>query len=269
MFTALDHWLFLKINHDSSSSFLDRWMPVITDFHLTPLFLGIVVPLFLGYIVYRERERGLFFILALVFAMGMSDIVTYHLIKQVVKRGRPETTDLRPILRVPSHSGYSFPSNHAANVFALAAFTGFVFFRLGAILAVIALLVAVSRIYVGVHFPSDVFAGGLIGAVIATLCWKAFELVEESIQQRTLRREELEADQRRNGGVIQNGELKKVWTNSKGVVTGDVKPSDFAGTGRKKKKEATIILEAIDLAAPEEIAIGDLGDLDDTQQIKK
>jgi undecaprenyl-diphosphatase len=271
MFNSIDHWLFLKINHGASSSFLDRWMPIITDFHQTPIFLALLLPLFIGYIIHRERERGVFFLLGLVVAVGLSDFVTYRAIKVFVKRDRPEMTDLRPIVRVPSHSGHSFPSNHAANVTALATFTGFIFYRLGAMLSVFAVLVMLSRIYVGVHFPSDVLVGGIVGALIATVSWKLFEFIEDVFDQRTLEREEAAAHTRREGkgALVSNAELKRVWANSKGVVSGEVKASDFEGGPRKKKRESSIILEAIDRAAPEEIAIGDLGDLEETEKIKK
>ena len=271
MLTALDHLIFTKINYGMSSAFLDRWMPVITDFHQTPVFLGLLLPLMIGYVVATYKVRGVFFVLATVCVVGVSDLVTYRLVKQNVQRERPEKTDLRPILRVPSHSGHSFPSNHAANVFALAVFAGNLMFRLGTVLCVFAFVVALSRVYVGVHFPSDVFGGALIGSLVAMVSWHVYAFIEDRVDQWILEKEEAESDARREGsGIVYDGGVKRVWANSKGVVTGEVKETDFVGkSGRKKKREEAIILESNDRAAPTEIAIGDLGGLEESEKIKK
>lgn len=61
----------------------------------------------------------------------------------------------------------SFPSDHASSAFALAVTTCFFMPRLGVALLVMAALVAFGRVFVGVHYPLDVFAGALIGAAWA------------------------------------------------------------------------------------------------------
>ena len=64
-------------------------------------------------------------------------------------------------------NSFSFPSSHATNITASMLFLGLVYRRWLAPLLAVALLVSFSRIYIGVHWPSDVLAGMALGAAIA------------------------------------------------------------------------------------------------------
>jgi undecaprenyl-diphosphatase len=76
--------------------------------------------------------------------------------------------DVRPLV---SESWYSsFPSGHATLFFALATAIYFYDKRAGAIYFVVAVLIAISRVVVGVHYPGDVIAGALIGVIVAAIC---------------------------------------------------------------------------------------------------
>jgi undecaprenyl-diphosphatase len=59
------------------------------------------------------------------------------------------------------------PSNHAANMFAFATTLSFFYKRYKTFLFILASLIAFSRVYVGVHFPGDIFFGALIGYIIS------------------------------------------------------------------------------------------------------
>lgn len=85
-----------------------------------------------------------------------------YLIKLAVRRPRPELPGLPPL--TPTVSGLSFPSAHATTSFAACrAFSGLV---PGSLLYGGAGLFALSRPYLGIHYPSDVLAGALIGTVV-------------------------------------------------------------------------------------------------------
>jgi undecaprenyl-diphosphatase len=87
-------------------------------------------------------------------------------INHVVKRTRPEFALHLPAL-IPHANDYGFPSDHATAVGACAAGLWLVNRWLAGIATLLALILAFSRVYVGVHYPGDVAAGLALGAVVA------------------------------------------------------------------------------------------------------
>lgn len=88
-----------------------------------------------------------------------------QVIKFAVRRRRPDLPGLRPL--TPTVTKLSFPSAHATTSFAAArAYTGLVPARL---LYASAAAMAASRPYLGVHYPSDVIAGAVLGTAVAEL----------------------------------------------------------------------------------------------------
>ena len=88
------------------------------------------------------------------------------LLKDVFDRARPPVADpgLDPVGLVPASA--SFPSGHATSAFAAAVAVALIYPRLGRPLLVLAAVVAVSRVYLGVHYVLDVAAGALLGIAI-------------------------------------------------------------------------------------------------------
>lgn len=99
--------------------------------------------------------------------VGLSDFVSYRVIKSTAERNRPEQAGIPVVLRTTHHSGSSFPSNHAANAFAAASILAVALPGSSMLVFFVAFLIAYSRVYVGVHFPADVLAGALLGMAIA------------------------------------------------------------------------------------------------------
>jgi undecaprenyl-diphosphatase len=89
--------------------------------------------------------------------------------KHLFNRARPFIHDeeVLPLIKTPSSS--SFPSGHSATAAAGAISLSAVYPAFLPILAVAGLLVAASRVYLGVHYPFDVFAGAAIGATVSAL----------------------------------------------------------------------------------------------------
>jgi len=79
---------------------------------------------------------------------------------------------------VPRSSGYSFPSTHAANHFSLGIFSAVTLGQrhrwVWAAAIGWAVLVSYGQVYVGVHFPMDIFCGGLLGTGIGLFTGKAY-----------------------------------------------------------------------------------------------
>ena len=93
-------------------------------------------------------------------AFGLSAVAS-AVIKELVDRRRP---DLDPAIALPSSD--AFPSGHATTAFGAAVATAILVPRLRVPALVLATLVALSRVYLGVHFQLDVLAGALLGTAV-------------------------------------------------------------------------------------------------------
>ncbi len=112
--------------------------------------------------------RGRLFFMMSVVAFAM-ELPVYILIKRSVKRLRP--FELFPEIRflIPPPDRYSFPSGHTAAAFMVARLIGWLYPGWAVVLFIPAALIGYSRIYLRVHYPSDVFFGALLGLIAAGL----------------------------------------------------------------------------------------------------
>lgn len=172
-----DQHLFHLLNGEWHNAFFDAILPYWRDKKTW-------IPLYLlagAYLVYRFRMRAVFFILATALAVGLADTASSKGFKKHVKRLRPcQETELQADLRLLTGCGrsYSFTSSHAANHFAMAAFIAMVlgraFRRIRWPLFLWAATIAYGQVYVGVHYPLDVIAGGLLGWLIGFVVAKVY-----------------------------------------------------------------------------------------------
>lgn len=168
-FTGLNNFdatlsVFLQKNFSHPS--LDSFFLAVTDLHKQAVFLSLVVlPLILWWL-WRERKAAAMKLLGLVFNFLLIDGFCGQVIKKVFARERPFVL-FPEILQKSPASGFSFVSNHAANMAGLAFFMSHYYPRWRWLWWSLAVLVAASRVYNGVHFFTDVVAGAVIGVLMS------------------------------------------------------------------------------------------------------
>lgn len=163
--------------------------------------LGIVVIATIAYLVLMKRGGAALWVFASV-AGGMA---LSSVLKEAFARPRPDLVAHAAQVFSPS-----FPSGHAT----LAAVT---FLTLGALLAslhdsrrlkvfflgiaiIITVMVGVTRVYLGVHYPTDVLAGWCIGAGWAAICWTVFHWLQRRGTLKPATRDALDEGDRTDGG---------------------------------------------------------------------
>jgi undecaprenyl-diphosphatase len=99
-------------------------------------------------------------------------LVLTHLLASVVDRPRPFVAHPSTIHAFLAHAADpGFPSEHSAAAFAIATAVALRVRSWGAILFALAGILAAGRVFLGLHYPSDVLAGAALGAGVALLCW--------------------------------------------------------------------------------------------------
>ncbi|MDP8256937.1 MAG: phosphatase PAP2 family protein [Candidatus Alcyoniella australis] len=163
----IDLALFRWINSGWACAPLDALMP---SFH-TAWPWGLLLALLLILSLWRGvpfTRRETLVCLALIL---LTNLIASDVIKPLVGRERPCHTLEQVRLLTPEgncSSSRSFPSAHAANLFAAAVFLSWRRRRRAWLLFPLAALIALSRVYIGVHWPSDVAAGALLGVALGT-----------------------------------------------------------------------------------------------------
>lgn len=167
--TQLDKIVFLSINQGLSNHFFDFLMPILRNpYTWAPLYLFILI-----FAIKNYGKRGLILILFFLMSFGLGDYLSASVIKPEVMRVRP-CNDVpfkeQAKVRVRCGSGYSMPSSHATNHFALGVFLLMVFRKKWKPIVWLSILWAASvsfaQIYVGVHYPFDILAGAALGTLI-------------------------------------------------------------------------------------------------------
>jgi len=158
----IDKQVFYFINQGLSNPVTDFIMPIVTSFkYWLPLYIfGII------YLLLRFRLKGLYILVVLLFVVGLCDLINAQLLKEYFARVRPCSTLENVNLLINCGAGHSFPSNHAVNNLAAATVLSHYFQRKVFNLYFFAVLVAISRVFVGVHYFSDILIGGIEGVLI-------------------------------------------------------------------------------------------------------
>ena len=163
--TNIDFSILYWIQDNLRNSFMDFVMPLFSNLQdggLIWISIAVVMLFFK-----RTRYCGI----AVLLAMGIDTLITEYGIKNIVCRVRPcnLVDDVNMLVEKPT--SYSFPSNHSASAFAGAVAVMLTIKKKAWTIPafVFSGIISFSRMYVFVHFPSDVFAGILLGSTVAVL----------------------------------------------------------------------------------------------------
>lgn len=181
---AIDREVFLFLNRTISTPAGDLLWPIITDYdRVLPIRLLLVAVWLL--LLWKGGRRGRTAALLVLPLLVITDQFSSGVLKDLFARSRPchEVNGI-PIIQgihllVDCGPGKSFPSSHAVNNFALAILFSSFFRKWAPAFFAWAALVAISRVAVGVHFPSDIAGGALIGALLGlglVRLWRIIEL---------------------------------------------------------------------------------------------
>ncbi len=159
---SIDSSVFYFINSTISNPIFDNFFPFITN----------VKNWYLAYIIlwsilfFKGGRIGKFASFGIILLIISSDQISSNLLKNLFERVRPCNALNDVNILVNCSRSFSFPSSHAVNNFAVAFYFYKLYPKLKWVLFITAALVALSRPYVGVHYPSDILAGALIGMLI-------------------------------------------------------------------------------------------------------
>lgn len=178
----IDLGTFRFINGTLGCSFLDPLMMALSSKWIWIPFYAVM----LWALVKKYKRQVIWVLLILGVVVTLSDGISSKLLKPSIQRLRPnqieKTTGAHMLdVRAPDggdgNSKYGFPSSHAANSMAIFLFAA-LFLELNRkytlILLIFPVFISISRVYLGVHYPSDVAAGMLLGAMLTLLAWKLY-----------------------------------------------------------------------------------------------
>lgn len=166
----------LKAAKYINSHFQNKAMDIIMKFFT---YLGNVGLIWIGISIFfilrhESRQIGITIIAALL----ITSILGEGIIKHIVKRKRPFIKmNLCDQLIIGTPSSYSFPSGHTASSFAVSAVFVAIDSNISTIIIAISTLIALSRIYLKVHYVSDVIGGAILGLLCGTFTAYLFNMI--------------------------------------------------------------------------------------------
>lgn len=173
-----DQEILLSIN-SNHYPWLDRFMWLFSESLMwLPVLLAFIIVL-----IRNKKGQTLLILLAFAFLLFFTDQISSGVIKPWVERFRPthdpEIGKLVNVVNDYRGGKYGFVSSHAANVFAFAGLSLLFFRNWSYSIAILiwAVIVSYSRIYLGVHYPTDVIFGGLLGLLSSVGFFYLYKLI--------------------------------------------------------------------------------------------
>lgn len=172
----IDRKILFAINANHSS-FLDQLMWIISEEYFgIPFYL---LFLFLSFKMFGWKG-ALLFAIGAGMTIGLTDLTAKHLFKEVFLRYRPSNNiEIGERLHIVNNyrgGTYGFVSSHAANMFAITTLAFLTLLKdsskLWYLIFLFPIVISYSRVYLGVHYPSDVLCGGLLGTFIGWIFYR-------------------------------------------------------------------------------------------------
>lgn len=148
------------IRNNISNPILDFIAILISSFGTLCILWAVLTVIFL--IIKKTRRLGV----AMLISFALSFIIGSCIIKPVVARIRPYDVNTAIQLIVRPEMDYSFPSGHTLFAFSSATVIFMRYRKVGIFFLIFAVLMGLSRLYLYVHFPTDVICGALLGIII-------------------------------------------------------------------------------------------------------
>ena len=159
-----DSAAFVFLNQDIANPVTDWLMPLITN----DILLRVGLILSLAFVLWKSSPEIKWIVAFIGLALLISDQLVSSVLKPLISRPRPchDNSALEfARLLVNCGAGWSLPSAHAANAFAVAGVSVFAVRNSWRYLFPLAIIIALSRVFVGVHYPGDIFLGAVIGGL--------------------------------------------------------------------------------------------------------
>ncbi|MFW6255089.1 MAG: phosphatase PAP2 family protein [Chitinivibrionales bacterium] len=179
---ALDESLFLFFNSTIHNRIFDAWFVAVTNgrFWIIP---GVVIGA--AYLKNGKKQAAINIVLIIV-AMSLSDLLGHRVLKPLFGRLRPCHPDflIEGARYLIGHKRtLSFPSNHAMNSFAVSSMLILLHPRHFGWFLFVGGSVAFSRVYVGVHYPLDIFVGAIVGSGVGIGVYYTCKCICIKVQQ--------------------------------------------------------------------------------------
>lgn len=175
---SIDLAVFYFINNTLSNPVFDKFFPYITEvkhWYVAYIILWLIL-------IIKGGKLGRIAALFAIIVITASDQFSSNFLKHAIERIRPCNAISGVNILVGCTGSYSFPSSHAVNNFAVAVFFMRLYPKLKWTLLIVASLMAFSRPYVGVHYPSDILGGAVIGSIIGYIFSIAVLKINEWIE---------------------------------------------------------------------------------------
>lgn len=164
---GIEYSLLIQLHNAATSSFLDSVMPYVSNLGN----LGAIWIIFSLFLLAKRKYRhiGIMCLAALLLAT----VIGEGLLKNIIQRPRPflEFASIHPLIKAPS--SFSFPSGHTASAFAAATVIARNLKKAAIPALTLAAAIAFSRLYLMVHYPSDIL-GGIILGIACGVCAEIF-----------------------------------------------------------------------------------------------